>query len=439
MSELILLTVTSYNCRGFNASKVIYIRSLLPKAWVVFLQEHWLSEGQLSNLGDIDSNYLFNAVSGFDSSKVLSGRPYGGCAILWRSDLNADVKFIETSSRRICAIRMITTQLSLLLINVYMPYEGDEHMTDAFADQLTVIEDIISRNRDCHVIVGGDFNVDLSRTWTHTAMLDSFCTNLNLNVALRHDKCEIDYSYHFNMSRFSVLDHYLLSGTLYNKSVESIHVLHDADNLSDHEPIVLQLLLDLECVGFANRIHTPCVSWAKATEDDLSGYRNLLNHALHDIHLPTCAFLCSDMNCSSVLHFQQINKFPVDLTDACLSAAETAIPHTCRRQDNGRIAGWSEHVQPLREESLFWHKMWLDCGRPRAGAVADSMRRTRAAYHYAIRKVKRDEETIISEKAANAMLCNNTRNFWKKIERIRSSRSFNSRTVDNETEPINIA
>jgi hypothetical protein len=64
---------------------------------VVFLQEHGLSEGQLSYLGDIDSNYLFNAVSGFDSSKVLSGRPYGGCAILWRSDLNADVKFIETS------------------------------------------------------------------------------------------------------------------------------------------------------------------------------------------------------------------------------------------------------------------------------------------------------------------------------------------------------
>jgi endonuclease/exonuclease/phosphatase (EEP) superfamily protein YafD len=140
---------------------------------------------------------------------------------------------------------MITTQFRLLLINVYMPYEGDEHMTDAFADQLTAIEDIISSNPDCHVIVGGDFNVDLSRTWTHTAMLDSFCTNLNLNVALRHDKCEIDYSYHFNMSRFSVLDHYLLSGTQYNKSVESIHVLHDADNLSDLEPIVLQLLFDL--------------------------------------------------------------------------------------------------------------------------------------------------------------------------------------------------
>ena len=118
-------------------------------------------------------------------------------------------------------------------------------MTDEFADLLTIIEDIISGNPDCHVVVGGAFNVDLFRTWTHAAMLDSFCINLDLNTALRHHKCQIDYSYHFNLSRFNVLDHFLLSSTLYNKSFENIYVLHDADNLSEHEPIVLQLLLDV--------------------------------------------------------------------------------------------------------------------------------------------------------------------------------------------------
>jgi hypothetical protein len=118
MANSIPLTVTSYNCRGFNNSKIIYIRTLLPKASVVFLQEHWLSAGQLCKLGDIDGNYLFNAVSGFDSSEVLDGRPYGGCAILWRSDLNADVQIIESSSRRICGIKMITAQIRLLFINV---------------------------------------------------------------------------------------------------------------------------------------------------------------------------------------------------------------------------------------------------------------------------------------------------------------------------------
>ena len=82
MVDLVPNNVTSYNCRGYNDLKNIYIKTVLPKASVLFLQEHWLSERQLCKLGDIDSNYLFNAVSGFDSSDVLSGRPYGGCAIL---------------------------------------------------------------------------------------------------------------------------------------------------------------------------------------------------------------------------------------------------------------------------------------------------------------------------------------------------------------------
>ena len=75
----------------------------------------------------------------------------------------------------------------------------------------------------------------------------------------------------------------------------------------------------------------------------------------------------------------------------------------------------------------------------RAGAVADSMRRARAAYHYAIRKVKHNEDNIISEKVADAILDNNSRNFWSEIKRIRSSRSGSSRTVDDQTDPSSIA
>jgi len=155
----------------------------------------------------------------------------------------------------------------------------------------------------------------------------------------------------------------LLSGLLYNKSIESVHVLHDIDNLSDHEPIVLRL--DILYVGFADKVHTPYVSWSKATDDHLLNYQTLLNEALHNIHLPVDTFLCNNMSCSYTLHFQQINNYAVALTDACLSTAEAALPHTCYRKDSGRIAGWSEHVQLLREKALFWHKTWLDCDRPR--------------------------------------------------------------------------
>ena len=136
-----------------------------------------------------------------------------------------------------------------------MSYEGTE--TDQFADQLQVIDNIISNNLDCHIVVGGDFNVDLSRARVHTAMLNSFCSNLDLNLAMSHDKCQIDYSYSFNSIRYDVLDHFLLSGTLYSTSVDRVTVLHDIDNLSDHKPIVLDLSLNIHCVGFQGRIYTP--------------------------------------------------------------------------------------------------------------------------------------------------------------------------------------
>jgi len=67
------------------------------------------------------------------------------------------------------------------------------------------------------------------------------------------------------------------------------------------------------------------------------------------------------------------------------------------------------------------------------------MRRIRALYHYAIGRVKRNAENIMSDGVADAMILSNARNFWSEITRIRSSKSVNSCTVDNQTEPSNIA
>ena len=83
--------------------------------------------------------------------------------------------------------------------------------------------------------------------------------------------------------------------------------------------------------------------------------------------------------------------------------------------------------------------MWADCDRPKTGAVADSMRRTRAACHHAIRQVKKDEESIIRERVASALLCDGGRNFWSKIKRIRSKKVSASRSVDGLSEAESIA
>jgi len=41
------------------------------------------------------------------------------------------------------------------------------------------------------------------------------------------------------------------------------------------------------------------------------------------------------------------------ITEACVNTCNSAIPFTKLRQQSGRIAGWSEYVQPLRQKSFF--------------------------------------------------------------------------------------
>ena len=110
----------SYNCRGFNFVKHDYIQKLLDECAILFLQEHWLSERRLVDL-NVHSHFHVHGLCGFDNSEVLSGRPFGGCAIFWRASKFACVEIVATNSRRVRAVRICCDTWCLLLINVYMP------------------------------------------------------------------------------------------------------------------------------------------------------------------------------------------------------------------------------------------------------------------------------------------------------------------------------
>ena len=79
-------------------------------------------------------------------------------------------------------------------------------------------------------------------------------------------------------------------------------------------------------------------------------------------------------------------------------------------------------MQPLCDKSLFWHNLWVDNGQPHLGVVADCMRHSRAAYHYAVRFVKKEEDNIRCERVAVTARMNDDRNFWSEVKRIRSNK-----------------
>ena len=84
------LRLMSYNCRGWN-SGVITLNSLIDSYDVCFVQEHWLISNRLHKIHEISSDFLSVGVSGMDDSVLLSGRPYGGCSILYRKSLSSSI------------------------------------------------------------------------------------------------------------------------------------------------------------------------------------------------------------------------------------------------------------------------------------------------------------------------------------------------------------
>ena len=191
-------------------------------------------------------------------------------------------------------------------------------------------------------------------------MLRSFCDNVGLTPAVLHPTANVDYTYHFGLSRFNVLDHFLLSRTLFHNAVDNLCVLHDIDNMSDHDPVALRLNLQVNFVQCADRVHTPHISWVKATSRDIESYRCCLQQHLNNIVILCDALLCRNMLCCDAIHVQAINTYANSITQACLLAAEHTMPHTSSRQQGRRVPGWSERVQPLRDRSLFG----TTCGCP---------------------------------------------------------------------------
>ena len=433
------LRISSYNCRSLSTLKYDFVRKLLLSNDILFLQEHWLSDGQLPLLANIDSNFSFTGVSGFGSRDVLSGRPYGGCAILWRSSMNVKVELLSVDSNRISAIKLSCDRYKLLFINVYMPCEENDRNVDVFSDVLFYVECLLQNNIDCNYIVGGDFNVDLSRNSIHTALLRSFSDNHDLMYASELTDANVDFSYHFNMSRFSLIDNFMLSSFLFHNVLQRVHVIHDATNLSDHEPVSIELCLPVSLTDTQrlSKQKLQKVSWVKASDSHIADYRNLLADRLKCVVIPFDALTCCDRKCNIDRHRSDIVTYASDISDACVNAGLRTVPRL--RSTSKKTPGFSEHVKSHQDRSMFWHKLWLDCGRPRSGHVADCMRRTRAAYHYAVRHVKRNADEITRNRFATALLQGNTRDFWSEVKKIRASKMSCNHIVDGQSNSSYIA
>ena len=86
------------------------------------------------------------------------------------------------------------------------------------------------------------------------------------------------------------------------------------------------------------------------------------------------------------------------------------------------IPGWKEDIEPLRQESLFWHALWQQGGKPNKGHVFEIMKSVRNKYHYAVRKAKKLANSVRAENLFQQALLGDT-NLLREMKRIKGDKN----------------
>ena len=286
------ILLSSYNSHGLGADKISYMNQSLKHSDILFIQEHWLLESTIVKLERLVPGAHVHCVSGMIETEFKFGRPYGGVAILWKTNIKCKVTPVPLLSRRMCAVTIFINGVNIILFNCYMPCDTDydRDNLDSFNAVLQEICETCIRLDAHFIIIGGDLNTDFRRLASlHTNALSSFLILENMTNGLQHLSSDVDYTFQSKISNGrSIIDHFILTENLF-KMICEYKVMHDGDNLSDHRVIQMSLQIPVEYFNARPTSkshvskHTP---WHKASSVQLQKYRDILDDLLDEVHIP---------------------------------------------------------------------------------------------------------------------------------------------------------
>ena len=212
---------------------------------VFFKNTAWLLNDQLHLLSSFHHDFSAVAVSGVNSSEFVCGRPYGGCAILYRTSLSPSITPLQSPSNRFCALKLQDKSgFSVLLINVYMPSSCQPSFLCNYLDILGAIEGFVDSHQCDVIVIVGDFNVDFSRDSASVHLLCSFMSSLGLIACDLAFHRSIQFTYERDDGAVrSWIDHILCS-TSHSHLITHVCLVSSGVTLSDHLPISFDLAVN---------------------------------------------------------------------------------------------------------------------------------------------------------------------------------------------------
>ena len=83
------------------------------------------------------------------------------------------------------------------------------------------------------------------------------------------------------------------------------------------------------------------------------------------MRVPVDAITCHNVAGNNRAHFDALNDYSNALISSCLDSAKRNIPKTAQSNEvhhTNIMPGWNEYVAPLRDKSVLWHSICVDCG-----------------------------------------------------------------------------
>ena len=413
------LKVCSYNCKNVKSSRAELVKCV-NEFDIIFLQETWLMESELTLLSEISTNHYAVGISSMDTTNgVITGRPYGGIGILWHKSIGPSCTVIRYPKEpRLMAVEVRANGQKVLFINVYLPFCCDENLPD-FQYYLAKLNDIIESYDSPYVVVIGDFNADTRSTQKFGSELLDFCQDEGLILSdLVHVKDHTNnFTFVSNHGTKSWLDHVMATNSGHS-IISNIYINYSIIS-SDHHPIVTEFDLTLERAETVEHIMpTPKVNWDLVSKDDCEQYHRYTEEALSGIYLDHDLILCDDVKCKKASHKTAINQMYKSTINTLLKSAEFLLQQPKLRHK--KIPGWNEYVKQSHELARDSFLFWRANGSPRYGECYQKMRVTRANFKLAIRQCKQDESRHAADSLARHLI-NKDNIFWKDVKQMQGN------------------
>ena len=217
-----------------------------------------------------------------------------------------------------------------------MPCSNDRDPLDEYSEILLEISGICLVNNTDFIVMGGDWNADLSRNDGRTKLFKEFIKNENLFNALDSEAADVEYTWFSRdesgnrVGSVSTIDHFIVSPSLKN-SIREYKSELIYSNGSDHVPLLLTLDIDIQLHNTHTRDFKPSVAWHNCDSVKIGKYQSELDSQLLQINPCQDAWKCSNRKCKD--HHEFIQSEHSKLINLWLEASNRSLPHTTNNND----------------------------------------------------------------------------------------------------------